>query len=306
MFLAETVVAIGNPHGRTHTVSQGIVSGLYRDLEVPSGGRLLRLEGLIQTDAAINSGNSGGPLLNVHGELIGINTVMETNAENIGFAIPVTRVRSVLKEHLLPAARRFASLGFEVVPETLRISSVITGGPAAQADVAVGDRIVALGGKRVSTPEDWTLARAAVVPFSEVEVVVERDGTEHTSEILAWNRLDALSFERFGALVEPRSYRFPAQDGWGRRITRERLLLSISELRPDGPAAGLGLAVGDLVDTVVSSGNAYEFRSWQDFPMLLSRLPDEAELVVNVWRDRDDDGSLDRTTELYEGRMVLD
>ncbi|MEX1024962.1 MAG: trypsin-like peptidase domain-containing protein [Planctomycetota bacterium] len=310
VYLAETVIAIGNPHGRTHTVSKGIVSGLYRDVEARSNnGRMLRLEGLIQTDAAINSGNSGGPLLNVHGELLGINTVMETNAENIGFAIPVTRVRSVLKEHLLPSARRFASLGFEVEPTTLVITSVTAGGPAADADIQVGDRVVALGGKRLESPDDWPLARAAIVPFAEVPVVVVREDTEHTSSVVAWNRLDALAFERFGARVEPRTYRFPARDAWGRSGYRPRMLLSIVELRPEGPAEALGLAVGDLLDTVETAGavgrNAYEFRTWQDFPMLLSRLPKDAELVVNVWRDRDEDGTLDRSTELYEGRIVL-
>ena len=70
----ERVVAIGSPHGQTYTVSSGIISGLHRDIAVP--GRNLNFRGLIQTDASINFGNSGGPLLNIHGELIGINTVM--------------------------------------------------------------------------------------------------------------------------------------------------------------------------------------------------------------------------------------
>ena len=75
----ERVVAIGNPHGQTYTVSTGIISGLYREVPVP--GRQLHFRGLIQTDASINRGNSGGPLLNIHGELI-INTVMNTVPRN--------------------------------------------------------------------------------------------------------------------------------------------------------------------------------------------------------------------------------
>ena len=99
---------------RGYTVSTGIISGLHRDVSVP--GRDLNFRGLIQTDASINFGNSGGPLLNIHGELIGINTVMNASAENIGFAIPVDRVRQVLEDVLFPNARR-TWLGFDVVED---------------------------------------------------------------------------------------------------------------------------------------------------------------------------------------------
>ena len=97
--VGETAIAIGSPLGRyTETVTKGIVSGTGRDITVvdQQSGRRVRLTDLIQTDAAINQGNSGGPLLNAAGEVIGINTAAATSAENLGFATPINAARSLL------------------------------------------------------------------------------------------------------------------------------------------------------------------------------------------------------------------
>jgi S1-C subfamily serine protease len=87
LMIGETVVAIGNPFGFQHTVTAGVVSAVNRDVTI---SREIVFEDLIQTDASINPGNSGGPLLNALGQLIGVNTAIRGDAENIGFAIPVT------------------------------------------------------------------------------------------------------------------------------------------------------------------------------------------------------------------------
>ena len=94
LMIGETVIAIGNPFGLSHTVTTGVVSAVKRSLR--TGGRTYT--DFIQTDASINPGNSGGPLLNIHGELIGINTAIYGTAQGIGFAIPVDRARRVLGE----------------------------------------------------------------------------------------------------------------------------------------------------------------------------------------------------------------
>ncbi len=98
--LGQFVIAIGNALGEfQNTVSFGVISGLNRTITASDEtGRVERLEGLIQTDAAINFGNSGGPLLNLRGEVIGVNTAIASGAENIGFAIPIERVKRMLKE----------------------------------------------------------------------------------------------------------------------------------------------------------------------------------------------------------------
>ena len=131
----ERVVAIGNPHGQTYTVSTGIISGLYREVPVP--GRQLHFRGLIQTDASVNRGNSGGPP-NIHGELIGINTVMNTDAENIGFAIPVDR--SQTSPIACPDARR-AWPRRGGAGRRARGHPGLGSGPAAAAGICQADRV---------------------------------------------------------------------------------------------------------------------------------------------------------------------
>jgi S1-C subfamily serine protease len=100
--LGETVVAIGTPLGEfTNTVTQGIISGLGRGIVAGSRyeGYVEKLDNVIQTDAAINPGNSGGPLINSLGEVIGINTAVSQEGQNIGFAIPVNVVRQLLERY---------------------------------------------------------------------------------------------------------------------------------------------------------------------------------------------------------------
>jgi serine protease Do len=97
--IGQTVITIGNALGEfRNTVSVGVISGLARSITASGGGMLEQLEEVIQTDAAINQGNSGGPLLNLYGEVIGINTAMALEAENIGFAIPINKVKKDVQD----------------------------------------------------------------------------------------------------------------------------------------------------------------------------------------------------------------
>jgi len=98
--LGQTAIAIGNALGELqNTVSVGVISGLRRNITASDNlGNIEKLEGLIQTDAAINFGNSGGPLLNLRGEVIGVNTAIVSGAQNIGFAIPINRVKKMIAE----------------------------------------------------------------------------------------------------------------------------------------------------------------------------------------------------------------
>jgi serine protease Do len=100
LMIGEPAIAVGNPLGYSHTVSTGIVSALDRDI---GEGENRTLTGLIQTDAAINPGNSGGPLLNAYGQVIGINTAIRSDAQNIGFAIQVNHLRELIPELMNPA-----------------------------------------------------------------------------------------------------------------------------------------------------------------------------------------------------------
>ena len=101
LMIGEPVIAVGNPFGYSHSVSSGIVSALHRNLTGANNEEMLH--DVIQTDAAINPGNSGGPLLNAYGQVIGINSAIRSDAQNIGFAIPVNRLRDLVPELMNPA-----------------------------------------------------------------------------------------------------------------------------------------------------------------------------------------------------------
>ena len=144
----ETVIAIGNPLGYQHTVTTGIVSALHRQLRFDENHVY---SGLIQTDASINPGNSGGPLLNILGELIGINTAIRGDAQNIGFAIPVNHLRELLPVMLDIERLRRVEFGIHFDGKItgdrrdgVGIQRVDSDTPAAKAGVRPGDRLIAI------------------------------------------------------------------------------------------------------------------------------------------------------------------
>jgi len=184
--VGELVLAIGNPLGFERSVTTGVVSALHRNLPA---GRGVVLEGLVQTDAAVNPGNSGGPLVDAHGRVVGITTAMLPWARGIGFAVPghtASWIASVLiaegevrrpflgvaarGEDLDPAAA--ASAGS---PRAVRILEVVAGSPAAAAGLAAGDLLVAAGGGPVETLDD--LVRVMVLGHPpEIAARVLREG----------------------------------------------------------------------------------------------------------------------------------
>jgi serine protease Do len=157
--IGETVVAIGNPYGYANTVTSGVVSAVGRDIQVAEG---FWLRGLIQTDAPINPGNSGGPLLNVNSELIGINTAVRAEAENIGFAIPVDTLVDNLSHMLMPEKLRRVRLGLVVgrikkIGEFsgLVVDSVSKASPADQEGISAGDLVLAIDGRKLTSVIDF-------------------------------------------------------------------------------------------------------------------------------------------------------
>src|SRR5262249_52213097 len=163
LMIGESVIAIGNPFGLSHTVTTGVVSALGRSLR--SGERTYT--DFIQTDASINPGNSGGPLLNIKGELIGINTAIYGKAQGIGFAIPVDRARRVMRDLVSYGEGRRRWLGRTVqdlTPDLAQhfgtkkgviVAAVDAGSPAASAGLERGDAIVRVDGQDVQTREEF-------------------------------------------------------------------------------------------------------------------------------------------------------
>ncbi len=201
-------------------------------------GRNLKFQGLIQTDASINFGNSGGPLLNIHGELIGINTAIHTSAENIGFAIPVDRVRQVLADVLFPNARR-TWLGFEVSDEAsgIVVTKVWPTGPAEGSGLCEGDRIVSLGGTAVPDWETYLFQSLEVDVGRPVEVGFTRGDEAFRSTIEGWDELNGFFYRDIGLTVEE------IQLGRNRQP-----FLQVGSVRPGSPADQLGGLSGDVLE----------------------------------------------------------
>ena len=188
--VGEPVIAIGNPlwiEGGP-SVTAGVVSGLGRSLEQEG---LPILHHLIQTDAAINDGNSGGPLVNRKGHIIGINTAIIPSAHGIGFAIPSATVRTVLRDLVdgRPIIRPSAGIvGVSLTPQIafandltaergVLVTQVDAGGPARDADIRIGDIIMAVDGRRVRNLQDYPAALWRRRPGETVELTIDRAGT---------------------------------------------------------------------------------------------------------------------------------
>ncbi len=202
--VGDHVFAIGNPHGLSHSVASGIVSALGR-AGLPEGSRVP----LLQLDAAINVGNSGGPLFDHHGELVGIVTARSREAEGIAFALPVDHVAGFLRAVTEEGGRRAGAIGVTLSTEVplpadvvalgygagLPIAEVVAGGPAANAGLAVGDVVVEVRGLRLDGQAEAASAPSltlwfadsirAMFPGEKLEVTVVRAGELRRVELEA-------------------------------------------------------------------------------------------------------------------------
>ena len=178
----ETVIAIGNPHGYAGTVSTGIISALGRDIDMPSGAKLI---GLIQHSASINPGNSGGPLLNINGELIGVNVALREGAQGISFAINADTVKAVLSKHLSAVKVSKVSHGLDcsekVVGEEGDRQQVIV--KTAAGDMKEGDVILTVGTRSLTNRFDLERSLWGHKAGDIVEATVLRAGKKTTVSI---------------------------------------------------------------------------------------------------------------------------
>jgi len=185
--VGELVLAVGNPLGLSHSVTSGLVSATERS--IPGTPELLDF---VQTDSAINPGNSGGPLLNLHGEVIGMNTAVLHQAQNIGFAVPIDTVKTVIPLLLMAKTDRGwlgMSVGFgdDRMPV---VDAVEKDSPAGRAGIAVGDRVIELNGEPITGIVPLRRLALGLVVGDEVEIVVDRQGERHTFATVLAERPD--------------------------------------------------------------------------------------------------------------------
>ncbi len=167
------------------SVTSGILSAKNRSITEETGANLVNL---LQTDTAINPGNSGGPLLNSRGEVVGINTAIAGQAQNIGFAIAITPVMDVIDELRAGTVPDRALMGVTTQPsEDNRGAEIVEfaeGSGAADSDLEVGDLITAVDDEKITDPESLGAAIATYQPGDEVTVTFERDGRTATTTIV--------------------------------------------------------------------------------------------------------------------------
>jgi serine protease Do len=282
IMVGETVIAIVNPLGYQHTVTSGVVSAVNRDIEI---SRDHVYGGLIQTDASINPGNSGGPLLNALGELIGVNTAIRGDAQNIGFAIPVDHLIELLPQMLNVERDGGFEIGLSLDGlDRAVVAQVAPGGPAADAGLQAGDVITALADQPVNRRIDFEFALVESLrngaAGEEMPVAYSRDGVPAVTrlEIKARPKPEAERLARslFGLELRPLSAaemkRFDLRPGEG---------LMVEDVRAGSAAHGAQIRSGDVLFRL----GRFSVRGFDQVERLLATV-DRGDLVsISFLRD---------------------
>ena len=261
----EWVVAVGNPFGLGGTVTAGIISARGRDIGAGP------YDAFLQIDAAINQGNSGGPLFTQDGRVVGVNTAILSptgGSVGIGFAIPSNLVKDVVGQLRTAGHVTRGFIGIESQPVTdaigpglgldkgargALIAAVAPDSPAAKAGLQPGDIVQSVGGTKVTSPHDLALAVAAVKPGQATDVVIMRDGTAKTISVAVAEMPEqratadagpsAPGERNIGVALAPLSpelrARLEVPEGTNGAV--------VAEVRPDSPADQAGLKQGDVV-----------------------------------------------------------
>ena len=184
LVVGDQVVAIGSPFGLEGTVTSGIVSALHREMTSPNQ---FAIDDSIQTDAAINHGNSGGPLLDAQGTVVGVTSQIESNSggnEGVGFAIPSNTISSIASQLISSGKAEHAFLGVVLRDSSAQtgaaINQVRTGTPAARAGLHAGDVVTAAAGKQISSGSQLRAVINAHRPGDTISITYARGGKSHT------------------------------------------------------------------------------------------------------------------------------
>jgi serine protease Do len=281
VMIGETVIAIGNPFGLSHTVTTGVVSATGRTIQAGD----LVYQDFIQTDASINPGNSGGPLVNVEGTLVGINTAIHSQAEGIGFAIPATHVRAIVSQILESGAVQPAWIGIQtqdLTPELafhfgvepgsgVVISGVEPESPAEAAGLTRGCVITRIGGEKVRSSAEFATRTQGLAVGESISIEYARDRKVAAARVrvaaIPPEKLDAFAWAAIGiAVTEPVA---------GRPVTVEKV-------RAGSPAARIGIGPGD---TILAVGGR-EIATRDDFRRRCATVRNKNSVLLTVGRGR--------------------
>ena len=280
IMIGESVLAIGNPFGFSHTVTTGVVSAVRRTVRTEQGV----YTDFLQTDTAINPGNSGGPLLNILGQLIGVNTAIQAQAEGIGFAIPVNKAKRVLAELLDQGFVSHVWLGLwgQDVDQAMAsyfdlksvsgmlVTEVTRGSPGERAGVRPGDVVLSLEGYGVEDKTHYLQLLRNFTKDRTLSLVVLRQGRRLEISIRA---------EAFpGGEVQDMAWR-----RWGFSLRSDPAVgggLVVTGVLAGGPAQRLGMEPGDLVMKV----GGVRLNASEDFTSAFARYRMHNSLLLAVGR----------------------
>src|SRR5271165_5326939 len=299
MEVGDWVLAVGSPFGLSETVTAGIVSAKGRNI-VPNR----QFQSFIQTDAAINPGNSGGPLVNMAGEVIGINTAILTETSSyagVGFAMPSNTVTTVYNQLIGPDHRvSRGSIGIEfsaqpnpaiarIYGSGVTVSNVISGSPADQAGLKIGDTITSVDGRDLKSGDELVADIASRKPNSKAKLAYVRNGKKQETTVTIADR-SKLFAARLGDDQESQNEEEPKASKLGlsvRSITpelAERLNIGagkgvvVQDVKQGSFAEDIGLNRGDLILEV----NKQLVNSPDDFAKVESSLKSGQDVVFLV------------------------
>ncbi len=305
--VGEWVMAVGNPLNMDHTVTVGVVSAKGRSLGLSE--ITASFENFIQTDAAINLGNSGGPLVNLRGEVVGINSAINAAGQNLGFAVPINVAKQILPQ--LQASGRVVRgyLGVMVknVDERTQkafnlpsrdgafVDDLEKDGPAEKAGLKAGDVIVAVNGEKVNETRQLISKVSSLPPGTRVKIDALRDGKSRSFTVTLAERkagsvpaeatgdVDATGAGKLGLEIADLTARTRRSFELGPEVSG----VLVTRVEPLSAAAEAGLRRGDLITEV----NGREIRSVDEFTSAIKGLKSGSYARMYVYRPQFDRGS---------------
>ncbi len=288
LMIGETVIALGNPFGLENSITTGVLSAKNRTLTFNSEYGEIKYDGLIQTDALINPGNSGGPLVNIDGELIGINAAIVNQAQGIGFAIPVDKVRQTLVK--LFNFRELNKIWFGVqveeqgdVSKGIKVSSVESGSPADRAQIKVGDYITKIDSKEIQDVLDFEKYILRKNAGDKLSININRGGHEFKLHVKLEKAplpsIEKLALEKLGLYVQDLTPQLAKQlNLWWLKSG-----VLIAGVQKNGPAAEVGIKEGQVLVFV----GQYRINNIEELGALLKIMQkgDLWEMGI-VWSDK--------------------
>lgn len=288
LMIGESVIALGNPFGLENSITTGVLSAKNRTMTFNSEYGDIKYEGLIQTDALINPGNSGGPLVNIDGELIGINAAIVNQAQGIGFAIPVDKVRQTLVK--LFNFRELNKIWFGAQVEEqedsskgIKVSSIEPGSLADKAHIKVGDYITKIDSKEILDILDFEKYILKKNAGDKLYININRYGNELKIDVKLEKAplpsIEKLALEKLGLYVQDLTPQLAKQ----LHLWWVKSGILISGVQKNSPAAEIGIKEGHVMVYV----GQYRINDIEELGALLKimRKGDVWEIGI-VWADK--------------------